>query len=322
MTDAAMSAPTGAERSRPGHGPDREVCAYWRLTPGPVLGDRVTGTWQVTRDDVAFVVKHFGPSFPDWPYPLRVAATLRAQGWPTPEPVEEPLVRPDGAWVLFRRLPGRSMRPVGADVAVEERARGRLLAELHAAASATGITDQRGGCTGPGELVADPELDRWLRVHERARPDEGRILRACRDAAVEWFAALPAPDAPRSVIHGDFTPWNLLYDHGRLTGLLDFEATHHTYQVADFALSWRGYHDDVLVGYDEVRPLSEDEWRLVRPVFWAWLFIGVRDLLAAHHGDAGPTRPPLDLEWGLRHLRKHSPLLARKSDVLELPVPE
>jgi aminoglycoside phosphotransferase (APT) family kinase protein len=55
------------------------------------------------------------------------------------------------------------------------------------------------------------------------------------------------------VIHGDFTPWNLLFDGGRLTGVLDFEATHHTFQVADFALSWRGYHDDVLSGYDEVR---------------------------------------------------------------------
>ncbi|MER7418511.1 phosphotransferase [Micromonospora peucetia] len=67
-------------------------------------------------------------------------------------------------------------------------------------------------------------------------------------------------------VHGDFTPWNPLFDHGRLTGVLDFEATHHTYQVADFALSWRGYHDDVLVGYDKVRPLPEVEWRLASPI--------------------------------------------------------
>jgi Ser/Thr protein kinase RdoA (MazF antagonist) len=284
---------------------DPEVCSRWRLTPGPVLGDRPSGTWAAARDHTAYVVKYFdSATFPDWRYPLRVAAALRAQGWPTPEPAEEPLIGAGGVWVLFHRLPGRSVRPAG-----EERSRGRLLAELHAAAAATGITDQRGGFTGPAEVVADPELDRRLRIHERARPEEGRMLRACRDAAAEWFAG-HVVDAPRSVIHGDFAPWNLLYDDGRLTGVVDFEASHHTFQVADFALSWRGYHDDVLRGYDEVRPLSDLEWQLVRPVFWAWLLIGAKDELAAHQGGTGP-RPNFD--WQIAHLRKHSALLTEKA---------
>nr|BFE77634.1 hypothetical protein GCM10020093_002350 [Planobispora longispora] len=188
---------SGVTRTPVGHGIDPEVCSHWRLTPGRVLGDRVAGTWEATRDGAAYVVKHFGPAaHPDWRYPLRVAAALRAQGWPTPEPAEEPLAGPGGAWVLFHRLPGRSMRPGETDRPAEERARGRLLAELHAAAAATGITDQRNGFTGPAELVTDPELDRWLRVHELARPAEGRMLRTCRDAAAEWFAGNPAPDAP------------------------------------------------------------------------------------------------------------------------------
>jgi len=38
---------------------DPEVCSHWRLTPGRVLGDRVSGTWEATRDDTAFVVKYF-----------------------------------------------------------------------------------------------------------------------------------------------------------------------------------------------------------------------------------------------------------------------
>ncbi|GAA5195988.1 hypothetical protein GCM10023322_63900 [Rugosimonospora acidiphila] len=231
---------------------DPEVCARWRLTAGPVLGNRAAGTWEATRDGAAFVVKHFGSGFPPgWRYTLRVAAALREQGWPTPEPAEEPLVTPDGAWVLFHRLPGRSMTPTDEDKPAEQRARGRLLAEFHTATAATGITDQRDGFTGPAEVVSDPELERWLRVHETIRPDEGRAMRACRDAAAEWFAGNATPEAPRSVIHGDFAPQNLLFDAGRLTGVLDFEATHHTFQVADFALSWRGYHDDVLRGYDE-----------------------------------------------------------------------
>src|SRR5262249_55309737 len=135
----------------------------------------------------------------------------------------------------------------------------------------------------PAVVVSDPELEHWLRAHERVRPDEGRALRACRDTAAEWFADNADPGAPRSVIHGDFTPWNLLFDAGRLTGVLDFEASHHSFQVADFALSWRGYHDEVLRGYDEVRLLSDTEWRLVRPVFWAWLFLGVKELLMSSY---------------------------------------
>ncbi|MEJ3748812.1 phosphotransferase [Actinomycetes bacterium KLBMP 9797] len=302
---------------------DPEVCARWRLTPGPVLGDRATRTWAATRKGAAFVVQHYGSAaLPDWRYALRVAAALRARGWPTPEPAEEPMVRPDGAWVLFHRLPGQPVRPAEEDRAAEERARGRLLARFHADAAATGITDQRGGFTGPAELVAEPELDRWLREHETARPAEGRVLRTYRDAAARWFADHPVPDgdAPRSVIHSDFTPWNLLFDNGRLTGVLDFEATHYTFQVADFALSWRGYHDDVLRGYDEARSLSDVEWSLVRPVFWAYLFIGVKDLLAAHYGGDRGGVPP-DLGWHVRHLRAHSPLLAAKSPPWPYPAP-
>jgi aminoglycoside phosphotransferase (APT) family kinase protein len=146
-----------------------------------------------------------------------------------------------------------------------------------------------------------------------ACPDEGRVLRAHREATVEWFGANAITDAPRRVIHGDFTPWNLLFDRGRLTGVLDFEATHHTLQVADFALSWRGCQDNVLRGYDEVRAMSDEEWRLVRPVFWAWLFIGVKDLLATHYGGPGRAGTPLRLAWQTHQLRKHSPLLARMS---------
>ncbi len=41
------------------------------------------------------------------------------------------------------------------------------------------------------------------------------------------------------------------------------EASHHTFQVADFVLSWRGYPDEVLRGYPEVRPLSELEREMI-----------------------------------------------------------
>jgi Ser/Thr protein kinase RdoA (MazF antagonist) len=279
-----------------------EVCARWRLKLGEVLGDKPTGTWAATRDGRAYVLKRFcAVDFPDLPYTLRFAAALRGQGWPASEPAEEPLAGAGETWVLFHRLPGQSVWEPG-----EQRARGRLLAELHFAAAATGITDRRAGFPVLEEVIADPELDRCLRTHEVARPDQGRMLRAGRDQAARRLAEHSAATAPRSVIHGDFAPWNLLFENGRLTGLVDFEATHHTYQVADFALSWRGYQDDVLRGYDEVRPLSEVEWQLIHPVYVAWLFLGVKEVLTDR------SQAP-DLTWQIAHLRKHSPLLAEKT---------
>jgi hypothetical protein len=69
----------------------------------------------------------------------------------------------------------------------------------------------------------------------------------------------------------------------------------------------------VLRGYDEVRALSDLEWQLVLPAFWAWLFIGVKDLLAAHYGRARPVDAPPNLGWQIAHLRKHSALLEHRA---------
>ncbi|GAB7045264.1 phosphotransferase enzyme family protein [Catenuloplanes indicus] len=287
---------------------DPVVGARWRITAGPPLGDRPRGTWAAARDGVPLVVKFFDEAtFPDWRYTVRVADALRARGWPTPELADDTIDVPGGAWALFHRLPGRP-RDAGPG---EQRARGRLLAGLHESAAATGITGQRGGFADPAAVVADPTVDDWLRIHERTDPDGARTMWRHLDATRAWFAAHPAPDVPRSVIHGDFAPWNLLYDDGRLTGVLDFEGTHHTVQVADFALSWRGYQDEVLRGYDEVRPLSEVEWQLIRPAFRAWLFIDARAELAALRG--GRAAALTDLSWPLAHLRKRSPLLDRRA---------
>ncbi|MFP6643162.1 MAG: phosphotransferase [Candidatus Latescibacterota bacterium] len=79
------------------------------------------------------------------------------------------------------------------------------------------------------------------------------------------------------VLHSDFAPWNILFDGDECTGILDFEATHLNVRVADFAMSWRGYYDDVVHGYEEVHKLTDLDWQLLVPTFWSWLFISARD---------------------------------------------
>jgi hypothetical protein len=302
----------------PGHDLPREVNEHWRLSGGAILGERLTSTWRAMRGETTFVVKHFGPrSLPDWQYQLSVADAFRRLGWPTPEPADEPLIRPDGAWVMFHWLPGATAD--STDKRAEERARGRLLAEFHGAAAATNILDQRAGFAAPPDVVGDPGLDYWLSVHEAANPSEGRVLRAYRDASSSWFAENGTGDAPTCVIHGDFAPWNLLFDEGRLTGVLDFEASHYNFQVADFALAWRGDHDDVIRGYEEVRQLSEYEWQLLMPVYWSWLFLGVKNIIESHYGQPQQDAGQLELTWLMRHLSKESSLMREKLGGEHLP---
>jgi len=107
---------------------------------------------------------------------------------------------------------------------------------------------------------------------------------------------------PGIVIHGDFTPWNLRYQEGKLTGILDFELAHWDHRVGDFALSWRGKYDEVIYGYDEVTPLDAEEWELLTPMWWAALIEG-----ACRHLKEG-TR---DDGWIVKKLLERSPLMGQ-----------
>ena len=61
-------------------------------------------------------------------------------------------------------------------------------------------------------------------------------LRDCRASLSEW-------SGPFVIAQGDFAPWNLRFQGGRLSGILDFELAHWDHRIADFALAWRGKYD-------------------------------------------------------------------------------
>jgi hypothetical protein len=91
-----------------------------------------------------------------------------------------------------------------------------------------------------------------------------------------------------------------------LTGILDFEATHLNYRVADFALSWRGDQDEVIEGYEEVHPLSERDRQLLIPAYWSWLFLGVKTEIEAMTSGKASAH---GFDWQIKHLLRRSPLM-------------
>ena len=110
---------------------------------------------------------------------------------------------------------------------------------------------------------------------------------------------------PHHPVHGDFAPWNLLERGGALSGLLDFEIGHVDVLVADIALARRGYHDAVVEGYLEVRPLPDEQLAALDGLWLACLFYGLWSAIEGWERD-GVDRPE-QLDWNLEQLGKTRP---------------
>ena len=236
-------------------------------------------------------------------YEVRLMESLAALGWPVAATVAGPMEIGGHVWSLAPFLPGDL--PTAADLhggTEEQRARGRLLARFHEALAQLPEFGQRAGWRRCEEILADPALDTVLTRHEPAYPEDVRILRWHLERARERIAGLPMLNWPGIVVHGDFTPWNLRFTEGRLSGILDFELAHWDHRVADFALSWRGKYDEVIHGYAEVSPLTREEYELITPLWWAQLIEGAcRDLQNGTRDDG----------WTIKKLLQRSPLMGQ-----------
>jgi aminoglycoside phosphotransferase (APT) family kinase protein len=99
--------------------------------------------------------------------------------------------------------------------------------------------------------------------------------------AVRWLEAnLPAPVPPR-LVHGDFRMGNLMAEHGRLTGVLDWEIAH----LGD-------PHEDLAYGCMTV-------WRFSRPDRTAYGLASVEALAAAYQAAGGVAFDPARFRFWL-----------------------
>jgi len=213
----------------------------------------------------------------DIEYEIRLLSSIARLGWPVAPAVEGPIELGGQFWCLFPYLPGD--RPSEENRSTEQSTRGRLLAKFHSDLTQLTGFGQRGDWRRCEEILGDLTLDRILSENDRKRPEEIRILRWHLGRARERIIGLKPESRNGIIIHGDFTPWNLRFKNGLLSGILDFELAHWNHRIGDFALSWRGTHDEVIHAYNEVSPLEPEEWELLTPMWWAWLIEGAcRDL--------------------------------------------
>jgi len=293
--------------------PSAEVLASFGVRAVAPLGGRLNRHWLVEAHGDRLVLRRWAAPDDDKAemvgtidYELHLLTRLAALGWPVACAVAGPIEVGGRVWCLFPFLPGDP--PSITDPLVEQRARGRLLAAFHADLARIDGLGQRGDWRRCEEILSDPTLDRVLAENERERAEEVRMLRWHLDRARRRTADLHLHDRPGTVIHGDFTPWNLRFRNGQLSGVLDFELAHWDHRIADFALSWRGRHDAVIQGYEEVSPLEPEERELLTPMWWALLIN-----LAGRHLAAG-TR---DDGWIAKQLLRRSPLMGQDTVAFE-----
>lgn len=274
--------------------PDPDVLEHYGIDAVVAdLGGSSNRHWLVEAGGERLVLRRYGSQIGDVAYELRVLDRLRVLGWPVPYAAAALHERTGRTWGLFVWLPG-SPRPRHDGA----RERGRLLGRFALDLETLADLGQRAGVRPADEVVADALLDARLRELEPRFPEETRVMRWHLDRARELFGGLDLPAARRSVVHGDFVGWNLLYEGDRLTGIVDFEATHLNYRVSEFALAWRGVYDEVILGYDDVNRLSDLDRALVAPTWWAWLLWGLV-----------PDYDEPDLEWTVRKLLTRTPLM-------------
>ena len=284
---------------------DEEILRFWQLSAVSRIGEGSHNQhWLVeTRQGSELVLRRYQENhFADLDYEFAVMRRMRDIGWPVPVLVERPMQHAGRTWCLLTKLPGARCT---ASNRHEQRRRGRLLAEFHDSTQELTDLGQRTGFLLPDAMLNDPSLTAAIKKYEAIRPDLGYILRWYLERAVELLGTLDLDAADKLVLHSDFIASNILYEDDELSGILDFESTHLNLRVADFALSWRGCHDEIIHGYEEVHKLSDLDWKLLVPTFWSWLFIGVGNWLERMSPAA---LGKVDFTWQIKLLTRRSKL--------------
>jgi len=241
----------------------KKILGMWKIAPDHVslINARGNTHWKVQCRSESFVLRIYGrrQTASSIQYELDILRRLRDRGLPVAAAIDGVAQYEGSAFVLFPLLPGR---PHPRENERQRRQRGRILAELHHELGALADLGQRIGWRQADEVVAGGESrsGRWRScaigmtrpdlVDSIARHFEGVHSRLCAAGATRF---------PVTVVHGDLIAQNLLFQRGRLSGILDFDSAHCDLRAADVACARRSGSDEVARGYLDVIPLSDAE---------------------------------------------------------------
>jgi homoserine kinase type II len=212
------------------------VTGYRRATP--IAAGTVNTNFAVELQEGQQIARRFlrineGKAREDVVREAAIVEHVAARGVTTPRPLHtrtgEPFGTWDGAYVsLFPCVEGSTLSRAQVGVG-EAREAGRALGQLHRAGA--DYADHRPGRYEPEEIAR--------RFRGIAAAGDATLA----DAVAELGPALAALEQERAavlplgLIHGDLFIDNVLYDHGRLAALLDFEQASWGRLVYDLAVS-------------------------------------------------------------------------------------
>ena len=206
------------------------------------------------------------------PFYLDLMAHLARHGIPCPAPIadlsDQYLGRLNGKpAALVTRLPGRSLEEPGARHCEEL---GALLGRMHLAGRSYGA------------YLENPRGPKWWRFAAReVMPFLDSSKKNLLESELAYQAEQRFPDLPRGPVHGDLFRDNALWDHARISGVVDFYFAGVDcllYDVAVCANDWCLRPDSFLDGdrvaallssYRSVRPFTALERSAWRPMLRA-----------------------------------------------------
>ena len=215
----------------------------------PIRDGEVNEHWLVETDTAAWVLRRYTRRRPlaAITYEHRVLDHLGGAGWPVApaRPLEDAtsVAQVDGrCYALFPRLPGS---PADDTWQGGWRSWGAMLARLHRATMPLLRLGPRPSFTplyqtGHPAAAASPPASPPNRAGTGARHlARGRAAAAAaeRTLVADELRRLGAWSLPKTVVHGDFFPGNLLVSGGQVTGVLDFDFAHPDVRAADLAVT-------------------------------------------------------------------------------------
>lgn len=193
--------------------------------------------------------------------------TLHALGLPVPDiPFSSPDEREFGVpYIMMNRLPGREFFIWDPDPSWSRDPElvGSLWRQMAEALPRFHLIDWRaslGDWERPREL--EVEINRWTRVYAKApEPSWARSAAEVKDLLL---GSLPA-DPPLGLVHGDYQPGNGLYEHGQLTGVIDWELSRIGTRLLD--VGWIMMAADPLSWAAAYRPITPPSPAEIRDIY-------------------------------------------------------